>query len=126
MFPFMNFNRKQMKTFMGIPVVHTIAVTASTTEVRYSLSPCEYRQLPKEGLFILEVRQAAPTGSAALPVALQSNEIVPDNTSMLVNALNINVLAADLVLNGRYLVYYNKCTKTYQLVNAYTPAPAAV
>lgn len=125
MFPFMNFNRRPMRTFAGIPVLRTTGVSASATEVRYDVRPCEYRQLPKEGLFILEVRQSAPAGSAALPVALESNEIVPDNTSMLLNALNEEVVASDLVLNVRYLLYYNKCTKTYQLVNAYT-APVAV
>lgn len=115
------FNR--VPRISGIPVLKTIGVTASTTEVRYDVKPCEYKQLPKEGLFFLDVRQTAPTGSGALPVALESNEVVPDNTSMLKNAQAAPVIASDLVLNVRYLVYYNKCTKTYQLVNAYTVAP---
>lgn len=120
---FPRFNR--LRRISGIPVLRTTGVTASTTEVRYDVKPCEYRQLPNEGLFFLDVRQTAPAGSAALPVALESDEVVPDNTSMLLNAQADSVIASDLVLNVRYLIYYNKCTKTYQLVNAYTVAPTA-
>lgn len=117
------FNR--LRKISGIPVLRTTGVTASTTEVRYDVKPCEYKQLPNEGLFFLDVRQIAPAGSDTLPVAIESDEIVPDNTSMLLNAQSDAVVASDLVLNVRYLIYYNKCTKTYQLVNAYTAAPTA-
>lgn len=30
-----------------------------------------------------------------------------------------DVQAGDLQVNFRYLIYYNKCNNTYQLVNAY-------
>lgn len=123
-YPFGGFPR--MKSISGIPVLKTTGVSASATEVRYDVKPCEYFSLPKEGLFFLEVRQTVPVGSEALPVALESDEVVPDNTSMLLNAQGDDVLAQDLVLTGKYLIYYNKCNKEYQLVNAYTaPAPAA-
>lgn len=44
-----------------------------------------------------------------------------DNTtqSLLRNALQEDVQAGDLQVNFRYLIYYNKCNNTYQLVNAY-------
>ena len=116
----------RMREASGIPVLKTTGVSASATEVRYDVRPCEYFALPKEGLFFLDVRQSAPTGSDALPVALEADEVVPDNTSMLLNAQGDDVLAQDLVLTGKYLIYYNKCNKEYQLVNAQTaPATAA-
>ena len=46
-------------------------------------------------------------------------------TSMLRNALQEEVQAGDLQLNFRYLIYYNKCNNTYQLVNAYPTNIAA-
>lgn len=115
----------RLHTLSGIPVLKTTGVSASTTEVRYDVKPCEYRMLPNEGLFFLDVRQSVPAGSGALPVALESDEVVPDGTSMLLNAQADDVLAQDLVVTVKYLISYNKCNKTYQLVNAYT-APAAV
>lgn len=115
----------RLNTLTGIPVLKTTGVSASTTEVRYDVKPCEYRMLPNEGLFFLDVRQSVPVGSEALPVALESDEVVPDGTSMLLNAQADDVLAQDLVVTVKYLIYYNKCTKSYQLVNAYT-APATV
>ena len=45
--------------------------------------------------------------------------------SMLRNALQEEVQAGDLQLNFRYLIYYNKCNNTYQLVNAYPTNIAA-
>lgn len=115
---------RPLKTISGIPVLKTTGVFASTTEVRYDVNECEYRRLPKEGMFFLDVRQPAPTGSDALPIALESGETLPDGTAMLVNAQAEDVVASDLKVNIRYLIYYNKCTRTYQLINSYTTAPA--
>ena len=36
-----------------------------------------------------------------------------------------DVQAGDLQVNFRYLIYYNKCNNTYQLVNAYPANIAA-
>lgn len=117
-YPYFN-RRPRMHFINGIPVLKTTGVTASTTQVRYDVNHCEYNSLPKEGLFFLDVKQTNPTGSNALPVTLSEdgNESIP--TSMLRNALANNVQAGDLKQNIRYLIYYNKCNKVYQLVNAY-------
>lgn len=40
-------------------------------------------------------------------------------TSMLRSALAEDVQAGDLKMTIRYMIYYNKCTKTYQLINSY-------
>lgn len=113
------FRRNRLHTLTGIPVLKTTGVTASTTQVRYDVKHCEYKMLPNEGLFFLDVKQVNPVGSNALPVALSEdgNEAIP--TSMLRNALAANVQAGDLKQGIRYLIYYNKCNKVYQLVNAY-------
>lgn len=127
LFPFGPFNpfffgrrRRRLNTISGIPVLRTTGVAATTTEVRYDVNHQEFLSLPNEGLFFLDVRQASATADAALPVGL-SDENTENNAtqSMLRNALQEEVQAGDLQLNFRYLIYYNKCNNTYQLVNAY-------
>lgn len=89
------------------------------TEVRYDVNYQEYRSLPNEGLFFLDVRQSSAEASASLPVGLSDGNSENNNQSMLRNALQEDVQAGDLQLNFRYLIYYNKCNNVYQLVNAY-------
>lgn len=107
---------------MGIPVLRTTGVSASSTTVSYTVNEDEFFSLPKEGIFFLDVRQSSPTGSSALPVALNDGEEV-STESLLKNGLQQNVPASDLIINGRYLIYYNRCTNNYQLINSY---PATV
>lgn len=94
-------------------------VVTTSTEVRYDVNYADYRSLPNEGLFFLDVRQASPTASASLPVGLSDSESDNTTQSLLRNALQEDVQAGDLQVNFRYLIYYNKCNNTYQLVNAY-------
>ena len=79
----------------------------------------------RKGLFFLDVRQASPTASASLPVGLSDSESDNTTQSLLRNALQEDVQAGDLQVNFRYLIYYNKCNNTYQLVNAYPANIAA-
>lgn len=55
-FPGTGFNRRRrLNRISGIPVLKTTGVTASTTEVRYDVNEEEWRALPNEGLFFLDV-----------------------------------------------------------------------
>lgn len=111
--------RRRLNTISGIPVLRTTGVVTTSTEVRYDVNYADYRSLPNEGLFFLDVRQASPTASASLPVGLSDSESDNTTQSLLRNALQEDVQAGDLQVNFRYLIYYNKCNNTYQLVNAY-------
>lgn len=82
-------------------------------------------QNANKGMFFLDVRQASPTASASLPVGLSDSESDNTTQSLLRNALQEDVQAGDLQVNFRYLIYYNKCNNTYQLVNAYPANIAA-
>ena len=117
-----NRSRRRLNTLMGIPVLRTTGVSASSTTVSYTVNEDEFFSLPKEGIFFLDVRQSSPTGSSALPVALNDGEEV-STESLLKSGLQQNVPASDLIINGRYLIYYNRCTNNYQLKNSY---PATV
>lgn len=113
-----NRSRRRINTLMGIPVLRTTGVSASSTAVSYTVNKDEFFSLPKEGIFFLDVRQSSPTGSSALPVALDDGEEV-STESLLKSGLQQNVPASDLIINGRYLIYYNRCTNNYQLINSY-------
>ena len=113
-----NRSRRRLNTLMGIPVLRTTGVSASSTTVSYTVNEDEFFSLPKEGIFFLDVRQSSPTGSSALPVALNDGEDV-STESLLKSGLQQNVPASDLIINGRYLIYYNRCTNNYQLINSY-------
>ena len=113
-----NRSRRRLNTLMGIPVLRTTGVSASSTAVSYTVNEDEFFSLPKEGIFFLDVRQSSPTGSSALPVALNDGEEV-STESLLKSGLQQNVPASDLIINGRYLIYYNRCTNNYQLINSY-------
>ena len=117
-----NRSRCRLHTLMGIPVLRTTGVSASSTAASYTVNENEFFSLPCEGIFFLDVRQSSPTGSSALPVALDDGEEV-STESLLKSGLQQNVPASDLIINGRYLIYYNRCTNNYQLINSY---PATV
>ena len=117
--------RRRLNTISGIPVLRTTGVVTTSTEVRYDVNYADYRSLPNEGLCFLDVRQASPTASASLPVGLSDSESDNTTQSLLRNALQEDVQAGDLQVNFRYLIYYNKCNNTYQLVNAYPANIAA-
>ena len=113
-----NRSRCRLHTLMGIPVLRTTGVSASSTTVSYTVNEDEFFSLPKEGIFFLDVRQSSPTGSSALPVALNDGEEVSTEKKKK-SGLQQNVPASDLIINGRYLIYYNRCTNNYQLINSY-------
>lgn len=116
-FPFFQFNRRRIDTISGIPVLRTTGVVATATEVRYDVNPCLFNRLPNEGFFVLDIRQASPTASAALPIGLEEEGNQPQ--SLLLNALSQQVQAGDLQNGIKYLIYYNKRSNIYQLTNSY-------
>jgi hypothetical protein len=100
--------------FVALNMVYSdYYVVATSTEVRYDVNYQEYRSLPNEGLFFLDVRQSSAEASASLPVGLSDGNSENNNQSMLRNALQEDVQAGNLQLNFRYLIYYNKCNNVY-------------
>lgn len=114
----------------GIPVLETISVTTDTdaSSISYRICPWKFRQLPCSGLFLLRVNQAPADGSDAFTVSLN---VSPTTTATgtttggaLLNSSLEPVTGAEVVLRGVYLVYYNKSTGEFILVN-HIPATAA-
>lgn len=134
---FYPFNRVKTVDNFGIPVLKTIYVTTdtTTTSVTYGICPRLFRQLPCEGLFILNVVNTPPTtATAAFTVnidptltASQANTTTTTTTSSsgraLLNGVGVQLTNANITTGNRYLVYFNKTTGTFQVIN-YVPAAA--
>lgn len=108
-----------------LPKVKTISLAESATNVVLGICPKLWCKLPKEGVFILEVRNDPTAASDALPVFISvsgSVSTASNNQNIpLVNALSAPVLGAQIAAGNRFLAYYNKCDNVIQLLN-YTPA----
>lgn len=132
---FYPFNRVKTIDNFGIPVLKTIYVTTNVTgtSVTYGICPKLFKQLPCEGLFILNVVNTPPTTAATYTVnidptltASQANTTTTTTSSSgraFIDAVGTQLTSAAVVTGNRYLVYFNKSTGVFQAVN-YTPAAA--
>lgn len=114
-FPIKRLNSK------GIPEMRTISVKTVGNVVVYQLCPWRFKQLCREGLMLLHIDQipSAGAGSAAFTVSL---EVQPnpqsDSTGIpLLNGVG-NPETSNRIVQGNFLlVYFNKCSGTFQVVN---------
>lgn len=108
-----------------LPKIKTISIAESTANVVLGICPKIWCRLPKEGVFILEVRNEPAAASDALPVFISvsgSVSTASNNQNIpLVNALSAPVTGAQIASGNRFLAYFNKCDNIIQLLN-YTPA----
>lgn len=147
MYPFYNFgygfprrNNVQRLDRAGIPVVRTIYVTTDTeaNQVTYGLCPYQWRQLPNEGVLLLNVQHAPAAGTPAEapilidPTHTSSNANTSSNISaggkQLINGSGEQMVNQEVTVGNKYFVYYNKCNGVFQVVNHIvtpTAAPAA-
>ena len=135
---FYPFNRVKTIDNFGIPVLKTIYVTTNTTAatVTYGICPKLFGQLPCEGLFLLNVVNTPPTATTAASLVFidptltvsQANTTTATTTSnsgrALLNGAGAQETNATITSGNRYLVYFNKQTGVFQVVN-HIPAPAA-
>lgn len=125
----------------GIPVARTIYVTTDTeaNQVTYGLCPYQWRQLPNEGILLLNI-QHTPSASTAADAAIlidpthtTSSVNTVSNVSaggkQLVNGSGDQMVNQEVTVGNKYFVYYNKCNGIFQVVNHIVtpaaPAPAA-
>lgn len=132
MYPFMfnpYFGRNNTVSILDyvIPKVKTISVARSTANVVLGICPKVWCRLPREGVFVLEVRNAIPTGTA-VPVFISISGAVStasnNNNIPLVNASSAAITSSQISAGNRYIAYYNKCDNVIQLMN-YTPSTTA-
>ena len=147
MYPFYNlgygFPRRNVQRLdrAGIPVARTIYVTTDTeaNQVTQGLCPYQWRQLPNEGILLLNV-QHTPSSSTAADAAIlidpthtTSSVNTVSNVSaggkQLVNGSGDQMVNQEVTVGNKYFIYYNKCNGIFQVVNHIVtpaaPAPAA-
>lgn len=132
-YPFFNsgFNRSNIVDRFGIPVMRTISVTTDTTNntVTYGICPKLFRQLPDQGLFLLHIVNK-PSGTttgfnvslngSCIPTVVTASTTTITGARPLIDDSGTQVTSSIVTLPNRYLVYYNKCSGVFQLVNHIT------
>ena len=122
------FNKGNVINSGGIPVLRTVSVTTDTTNevVNYRICPKLFRQMPSHGLFLLHVVNA-PTGTTTgftvnlnggcVPTIVTATSTTTTSARPLLNGSGTAVTSQEIKLPNCYLIYYNKCDGTFQLVN---------
>lgn len=136
--PYMFNNRVRTVDNFGIPVIRTIYVTSDVenSSVTYGICPKIWRQLPCEGIFLLNVTHipssTIPAGAlVSIDPTRSSSSTTSSNTSSgakpLINGSGDQMPTEEVSNGNRYFVYYNKNNGIFQIVNhIVTPAaPAA-
>lgn len=136
--PYMFNNRVRTVDNFGIPVIRTIYVTSDVenSSVTYGICPKIWRQLPCEGIFLLNVTHVPsstiPAGAlVSIDPTRSSSSTTSSNTSSgakpLINGSGDQMPTEEVSNGNRYFVYYNKNNGIFQIVNhIVTPAaPAA-
>lgn len=131
MYPFMigPFSRNNVASILDyvIPKVRTISIGESTENIVLGICPRVWCRLPREGVFVLEVRHTPEAAGASLPVFISVSGSVStasnNHNIPLVNAMSAPITGSQISAGNRYIAYFNKCDNVIQLMN-YTPAAA--
>lgn len=126
------FNR--LRTIETFPV-NTLYVTVDTdaTSVTYGICPKIWKLLPCEGFILLNIANTVPaTATDAFLVNIDTRHLLNqvDTTTAttsgraLLNGSGDQITNAEITAGNRYLVYYNKNTGIFQVVNHIVTAAA--
>ena len=126
-FPFNPYNNRGLRVLHTFPV-NTLYVTTDTTAttVTYGICPKIWRRLPCEGFVLLNIANTVPaTATAAYLVnidtsltLIQANSTTTSTSARaLLNGSGDQITNAEITVGNRYLVYYNKNTGVFQVVN---------
>lgn len=108
-------------------------VIVNTTNTIFGINPQIWRCLPSEGMALLKIRQAVPTGGTTLPVQIavpvsSTVSTVNEDTCCpvigvdVVNPINVAVTGASMVNNTERLIYFNKVRSIIRLMDCCVPA----
>lgn len=127
--PFVN----RLRTVSIFPV-NTLYVTVDTTTtvVTYGICPKIWKALPCEGFILLNIANTVPTTATDaylvnidtyLTLSQVNSTTASTNAKALLNGAGDQMTNAEVTAGNRYLVYYNKTSGVFQVVN-YIPATA--
>lgn len=99
----------------GIPMIASTSVEVTTTNVVIGLPRRAFRGLADSGIFAFRLTQEIPASGAALDVVFSSADFLQTLTIVGGTAAT----GAQITPAGVYLIWYDKCASTMQLL---TPA----
>lgn len=121
--PFVN----RLRTVSIFPVnTLYVAVDTDATSVTYGICPKIWKALPCEGFILLNIANTVPTTATAaflvnidtfLTLSQVNSTTTSTNGRALLNGSGDQVTNAEITAGNRYLVYYNKNTGIFQVVN---------
>ena len=98
----------------GVPKIDVQSVNVTDTNVEFILPNNAFRFLPENGLVLIRIGVAIPTGTTAtLPVIFVSN----DASQVLTDVGSAEVTAADLPSTGVYQFFYDKSSNVMQILS---------
>lgn len=96
----------------GIPMIASTSVEVTTDNVVIGIPRRAFRGLADSGILAFRLTQAIPAGGAALPVVFSSADFLQQLT--VVGA--IPATGAQITPAGVYLIWYDKCASSMQLL----------
>ena len=96
----------------GIPMIASTSVEVTTDNVVIGIPRRAFRGLADSGLLAFSLTQEIPAGGAALPVVFSSNEFLQTLTVVGGTAAT----GAQITPAGVYLIWYDKCASSMQLL----------
>jgi hypothetical protein len=96
----------------GIPMIASISVEVTATNVVIGIPKRAFRGLADSGIIAFRLNQEIPTAGASLPVMISSNEF----TQTLTVLGGASATGTEISSVGVYLVWYDKCANTMQLL----------
>ena len=100
----------------GIPMIASTSVEVTTTNVVIGIPRRAFRGLADSGILAFRLTQEIPSSGATLPVVFSSSEFLQTLTTIGGTAAT----GAQITPAGIYLIWYDKCASTMQLL---TTAP---
>lgn len=100
----------------GIPMIASTSVEVTATNVVIGIPRRAFRGLADSGIFAFRLTQEIPASGAALDVVFSSADFLQTLTVVGGTAAT----GAQVTPAGVYLIWYDKCASTMQLL---TPAP---
>ena len=98
----------------GVPKIDVQSVNVTTTNVGFALPNGAFRFLPDNGLVLIRIGVAIPTGTTTtLPVVFTAN----DSTQAITDVGGAEITAADIPSTGVYLFFYDKSSNVMQLLS---------
>lgn len=128
--PFVN----RLRTVSIFPVKTLyVTVDTTTTVVTYGICPKIWKALPCEGFILLNIANTVPTTATdaylvnidtCLTLSQVNSTTASTNARALLNGAGDQMTNAEVTVENRYLIYYNKNLGIFQVVN-YIPAAGA-